>query len=191
MSNVRLGDLDWSRALDHAELMAPTTYAALLAWSRADPEVAGRVYVAPSDPELADTASYIAAYHIPIEASVNCVVVLGSRAGEERIAAAAIRADTRADVNHVIKRLLDVRKLSFMGIDDAVGRTGMEYGGITPIGLPAGWRVLVDARAAAVPAAIIGSGIRGSKLLLPGALLARSPGASVVDGLAYEPAERA
>ena len=60
----------------------------------------------------------------------------------------------------------------------------MEYGGITPVGLPAGWRILVDARVAAVPLAVIGSGVRRSKLLLPGALLAELPGAEVVDGLA-------
>jgi prolyl-tRNA editing enzyme YbaK/EbsC (Cys-tRNA(Pro) deacylase) len=60
----------------------------------------------------------------------------------------------------------------------------MEYGGITPVGLPAGWRLLVDARVAQVPAAVVGSGVRRGKLVLPGALLARMPGAEVVEGLA-------
>jgi prolyl-tRNA editing enzyme YbaK/EbsC (Cys-tRNA(Pro) deacylase) len=191
MGLVRLGDLDWQRALDHPELLAQPTHAALLAWARLIPEVAEQVQVAASDPGLADTAAYVAAYHVPIDASVNCVVVLGSRAGEERVAAAAIRADTRADVNHVVKRLLDVRKLSFMTMDEAVVGSGMEYGGIAPIGLPVAWRVLVDGRVAEIPWALIGSGIRGSKLLLPGELLARAPGAEVVDGLGYVPTERA
>jgi prolyl-tRNA editing enzyme YbaK/EbsC (Cys-tRNA(Pro) deacylase) len=190
MGLVRLGDLDWQRALDHPGLLAQPTHAALLAWARLVPEVAEQVQVAASDPGLADTAAYVAAYHVPIEASVNCVVVLGSRAGEERVAAAAVRADTRADVNHVVKRLLDVRKLSFMTMDEAVVGSGMEYGGITPIGLPAAWRVLVDGRVAEIPWVLIGSGIRGSKVLLPGELLARAPGAEVVDGLAYVPTER-
>jgi hypothetical protein len=43
----------------------------------------------------------------------------------------------------------------------------MEYGGITPIGLPEGWRLLVDARCVDIDVALIGSGVRRSKLLLP------------------------
>jgi len=64
-----------------------------------------------------------------------------------------------------------------------VAATGMEYGGITPIGLPPGWRLLVDAAVAAADEAVVGSGVRRSKLLLPGALLAALPGARVLDGL--------
>jgi prolyl-tRNA editing enzyme YbaK/EbsC (Cys-tRNA(Pro) deacylase) len=59
----------------------------------------------------------------------------------------------------------------------------MEYGGITPLGLPTHWRLLVDARVLDIDVAIVGSGVRRSKLLLPGRLLARLPGAEVVDGL--------
>jgi prolyl-tRNA editing enzyme YbaK/EbsC (Cys-tRNA(Pro) deacylase) len=44
--------------------------------------------------------------------------------------------------------------------------------------------VLVDAAVAAAPAVVIGSGIRGSKLALPGELAVRLPGAELVEGLA-------
>jgi prolyl-tRNA editing enzyme YbaK/EbsC (Cys-tRNA(Pro) deacylase) len=77
-----------------------------------------------------------------------------------------------------------VRKASFAPMADAVEQTGMEYGGITPVGLPDGWPVLVDAAVAAAPAVVIGSGLRRSKLILPGAALGRLPGARVLDGLA-------
>jgi prolyl-tRNA editing enzyme YbaK/EbsC (Cys-tRNA(Pro) deacylase) len=60
----------------------------------------------------------------------------------------------------------------------------MEYGGITPIGLPAGWPVLVDSAVAAAALVVVGSGLRRSKLGLPGKALADVPGASVVEGLA-------
>ena len=76
MGIVRLGDLEWSRAIDHPGLMAPSTHAALVAWATAVPEVADLVHVASSDPGLADTAAYVAAYHMPIDASVNCVVTV-------------------------------------------------------------------------------------------------------------------
>ena len=93
-------------------------------------------------------------------------------------------ATTRADVNGLVRKRLDARKASFAPMDDAVALTGMEYGGITPVGLPAEWPLLVDAAVAAAPAVVIGSGIRGSKLALPGELAARLPGAEVVEGLA-------
>jgi len=180
-----LGSLTWEPALDHLDLVAPVTADALRRWADADPEVAARVAVTEIDPDLADTAALNDAFSLPVEASANCVVVGGSRAGDERVAAAVVRAHTRADVNTRVRKLLDVRKASFLPTDRATAESGMEYGGITPIGLPAGWRVLLDARVVHDGAlALVGSGVRRSKLLLPGALLGRLPGVEVVDDLA-------
>jgi prolyl-tRNA editing enzyme YbaK/EbsC (Cys-tRNA(Pro) deacylase) len=159
-------------------LLAEPVRAALAAYPDAD------VFVAEIDPSLADTAEFCAAYGVAPEISANCVVVAGRRGGEQRVAACMVLATTRADVNNVVKRRLDVRKASFLPMDEAVVATGMEYGGITPIGLPPDWPVLVDAAVADLPYAVIGSGVRGSKLALPGKTLATWPGAEVVDGLA-------
>jgi prolyl-tRNA editing enzyme YbaK/EbsC (Cys-tRNA(Pro) deacylase) len=60
----------------------------------------------------------------------------------------------------------------------------MEYGGITPIGLPDEWPIFIDARVVEQAHVVIGSGIRGSKLWLPGPSLATLPGAEVIEGLA-------
>ena len=186
---LTLGSLTWSRAVDRLDLLAEPTAAALSGWAAVVPEVADAVQVTEIDPELADTAAMTEAYDLPLVVSANCVLVSGRRAGEERVAAAVVRATTRADVNAAVKRLLDVRKASFLPVDRAVEESGMEYGGITPIGLPTGYRVLLDAGvAAADPEAggtvIIGSGLRRSKIALPGALLATMPGVEVVEGLA-------
>jgi prolyl-tRNA editing enzyme YbaK/EbsC (Cys-tRNA(Pro) deacylase) len=159
-------------------LLAEPVRAALAAYPDAD------VFVAEIDPSLADTAEFCAAYGVAREISANCVVVAGRRGGEQLVAACMVLATTRADVNNVVKRRLDVRKASFLPMDEAVVATGMEYGGITPIGLPPDWPVLVDAAVADLPYAVIGSGVRGSKLALPGKTLATWPGAEVVDGLA-------
>jgi prolyl-tRNA editing enzyme YbaK/EbsC (Cys-tRNA(Pro) deacylase) len=94
-----------------------------------------------------------------------------------------VRPPTRAEVNGVGRRRLDVRKASFLPMDDAVAKTGMEYGGITPLGLPESWPILVDPAVAALPYAVIGSGLRRSKIAVPGTQLAAWPGAEVVDGL--------
>jgi prolyl-tRNA editing enzyme YbaK/EbsC (Cys-tRNA(Pro) deacylase) len=171
----RMGSLTSLPAVDHPQLLGPTVHAALLDWPRAD-----QVAVVEIDPDLADTAAMTKAYDVPLESSANCVVVVGSRSGEERVAACVVRADTRADVNSLVRRTLDVRKATFMSMDRAVAESGMEYGGITPVGLPAGWRLLVDASCLEIDAAIIGSGVRRSKLLLPGAVLAELPGAEIL-----------
>ena len=118
------------------------------------------------------------------EESANCVVIAGRRGGETSYAACMVAATTRADVNGLVRRHMGVRKASFGPVDEITALTGMEYGGITPIGLPGQWPVLVDADVAKLAVAVIGSGIRGSKLWLPGRLLAELPGAEVLPGLA-------
>ncbi|MCX6466681.1 MAG: hypothetical protein NTW05_24290 [Pseudonocardiales bacterium] len=175
-----LGTLVAVPAPDRPDLLAAPVAAALGAL---DPVDAARVGVAGIDPDLADTAAFCAAYGSPLDGSANCVVVAGRRGDEVRYAACLVLASTRADVNGLVRKRLAARKASFAPMDDAVALTGMEYGGITPLGLPEGWPVLVDAAVAAAPAVVVGSGVRGSKLALPGAVAARLPGAEVVEGL--------
>ena len=172
MSAPVLGKLEWRAASEVPELLAEPVRAAL------DELPAWAVAI---DPTLADTAAFCAEYDVPMAASANCVIVLGKRAGEEAYAAVMVLATDRADVNGVIRKHLGVRKISFTAQDDAVASTGMEYGGITAIGLPADWPILVDSRVTAAGLVVIGSGIRGSKLLLEGAELAKLPTATVLD----------
>ena len=152
-------------ASDTPELVAAPTAEALAALPA---DLTAEVF--PIDPELADTAALTEAYGLAPEHSANCVLVAG----------------TRADVNKRVRKLLDVRKASFLPMDRAVEESGMEYGGIGPIGLPEGYRLLVDARVVAADEVIIGSGIRGSKIILPGSEVARLPGAEVIEDLALE-----
>lgn len=174
-----LGSLEPVPALDRPDLLAPPVARALAGWPGADD-----VGVVEIDPDLADTAALAAAYDLGMDTGANCVVVAGRRGGEERVAACLVRADTRADVNALVKRTLDVRKCSFLSMDRAVAESGMEHGGITPFGLPDGWRLLVDDRVPAMPVAVVGSGLRRSKLLVPGETLARLPGVEVLTNLA-------
>lgn len=180
MSLPTLGTLHLEPVDTRPDLLAERVRSALAAWPHA-----GDVGVAEIDPELADTAACSAAYAVPLDAGANCVVVAGRRDGEERVAACLVRSDTRADVNGRVKRLLDVRKCSFLSMERAVEESGMEYGGITPVGLPDHWRLLVDERVTTTDLLLIGSGVRRSKLVVPGRLLAALPGAEVVDGLAH------
>jgi prolyl-tRNA editing enzyme YbaK/EbsC (Cys-tRNA(Pro) deacylase) len=175
---VMMGTLRTEPATQRPDLLADPVRDALATWAHA-----AEVLVAPIDPELADTAAFCAAYQVGLEVSANCVVVAGKREGAVRYAACLVLATTRADVNGIVRRLLDVRKASFAPMDTAVAETGMEYGGITPIGLPDGWPIFVDSAVAGTPMVIIGSGIRASKIELPGKVLGDLPGAQVIEGL--------
>lgn len=174
-----LGSLVTVPVTERLDLVAPPVAALLATWPHA-----GEVGVVAIDPAHADTSGTVDVYGVPWEAGANCVVIMGRREGEERTAACVVRGDTKADVNNRVKRLLDVRKCSFLAHERAVAETGMEYGGITPIGVPSAWRLLVDARVPDTELVLIGSGIRGSKIILPGRLLAELPGVEVVEDLA-------
>jgi prolyl-tRNA editing enzyme YbaK/EbsC (Cys-tRNA(Pro) deacylase) len=163
------GNLEWLPLAERLDLVAPPVAAQ-----------AGRIpqaRVAGIDPALADTAAFCEAYDVAPESSANCVVVVGRRGGEARYAAVMVLATMRADINGVIRKELDVRKCSFAPMDEAVALTDMEYGGITPIGLPQDWSVLVDESVAGAGDVVIGSGLRRSKLLISARALVDLPGA--------------
>jgi len=158
------GDLAWGPAADRPDLLADPVAAAIAGVPSAR--------VAEIDPGLADTAAFCEAYGSAPESSANCVVVAGRRGGETRRAAVLVLATDRADVNGTVRRHIDARKISFAPMEEAVDLTGMEYGGITPVGLPADWPVLVDDAVVAAGEVVIGSGLRRSKLLVDAAELA-------------------
>src|SRR5579872_2661414 len=122
-SSLRVGALDPVPALERPGLLAP---AVLQALSEAT-DWAGEIGVVEIDPEYADTASFCERYGVTPEVSANCVVVSGRREGEARFAACVILATTRAAVNTVVRRHLDVRKLSFAPMAEAIRLTAMEY----------------------------------------------------------------
>lgn len=179
MTDFILRGLTGVPAAERPDLLAAPTLAALTALDLLD-----SVGVVEIDPAISDTAATQEAYGLDAGQLVNCVLVAGRRDGVERVAAALVPASKRADVNGFVRRRLDVRKASFLPLETAVEASGMEYGGITPIGLPAEWPLLLDADAAEEPLVVIGSGVRRSKLLVPGGILAALPGAEVSADLA-------
>jgi prolyl-tRNA editing enzyme YbaK/EbsC (Cys-tRNA(Pro) deacylase) len=177
-----LGNLQPTSALDHPELLAPST----LEMIKTLPENS-EIGVAEIDPSFSDTAAFCAKYGITPDITCNCVVIEAKRGDKVTLAACVIQATTRADVNGLVRRTLDARKASFAPMDTAVAQSGMEYGAITPIGLPnslaSSWPILIDSKILDLPQIVIGSGIRKSKLILPGKLLASLPNAQVLEGL--------
>lgn len=176
-----IGRLQTKPALEQPDLLAAPVLEALRNWHGSCP--AEQFEVGEIDPDLADTATFCEHYHVGLEVSANCVVVAARRGGEERLAACVVLATTRADVNGLARRHLDARKASFAAMEVAVDQSGMEYGGITPVGLPVSWPVLVDPAVVETDRVVIGSGVRRSKLVIPGAALADLPTTVVLAGL--------
>ncbi|WP_055426474.1 YbaK/EbsC family protein [Bifidobacterium aesculapii] len=135
--------------------------------------------------EESDTDLWCPKYYVPFAITGNVVVVHThkTRKAPPQFAAAFVTADTRADLNGVVKHTLEVSKVSFAPIDAAVEATGMESGGMSPIGLPEGWPLLVDQHILSIPKLYLGSGIRPSKLVVDGSIFADLPGVTFVSAL--------
>ncbi len=180
---IQLGNLKFEPVTECLDLVADPVADAL----RSNPELAQAIGVAEIDPGVSDTASFCERYQVGAEFAANCVIVEGRRGEERHLAACVILATTRADVNGVVRKTLDYKRASFAPMEKAVLESKMEPGAITPIGLPASWPILVDSAVAATEYAIIGSGVRKSKLALPGAIFAKLPGVQVIEGLGRTP----
>lgn len=137
----------------------------------------------PCDPALADTAAFCAAYGFDPDESANTILVVG-KSDPPRFAACVVLATTRLDVNRVVRDRLGTRKASFAPPELTRELTGMEIGGVTVFGLPAGMPILVDARVMDRERIVLGGGSRNWKVIASPAILERLPGVVVVDGLA-------
>ncbi|MGH7819733.1 MAG: YbaK/EbsC family protein, partial [Candidatus Binatia bacterium] len=65
----------------------------------------------PIDPEYADTAAFCERYGYPLDHSGNTIIV-ASKKEPKTYVACVVRADRRLDVNHAVRRLLGVTRLS-------------------------------------------------------------------------------
>ena len=137
------------------------------------------------DPDLADTAQFCEAYGYDLEDSANTILVAG-RAEPPVHAACVVLANTRLDVNKVVRKRLGTRKASFASAADTEALTGMTIGGVTPFNLPDGMPVWVDARVMDRDRIVLGGGGRDRKVIASPKLLVAT-GAEVVDDLAKSP----
>ena len=135
---MRLGRLNFLSITDNLGLVAEPVEKAFYGYGSSG------IYVAEIDPNLADTAAFCEQYEIGMEISANCVIVEAKRADRIWYAACVILAINKADINGIVRRHLGARKISFAPMDTAVKISAMEYGGITPIGLPNDWPILID-----------------------------------------------
>jgi len=146
-------------------------------------ELGAAYEVVECDPDLADTAQFCEAYGYAMEDSANAILVAG-KADPQVFVMCLVLANTRLDVNKVVRKKLGVRKCSFASGDQTVEMTGMQIGGVTPFGTSTPLGLWIDSRVMERDQLIIGGGSRDRKLLVPPATLAAHPGAEVVEDLA-------
>lgn len=137
------------------------------------------------DPELADTAVFAERYNVPLTHSANAIIVK-SKTGEAKFAACLVLATCRLDVNHTVRKKLGARKVSFATPEETRDLTGMEIGGVTPLGLPEDLPLWIDARIMDLDYVILGGGGRDTKITVDPAIFNQTPATEVVEGLAKE-----
>ena len=135
------------------------------------------------DPDFADTAVFCERYGIPPENSANTIIV-GSKKEPKQYCACVVKATTRLDVNHTVKRLMGVSRVSFASAEETKALTGMMIGGVTVFALPPDLPLYVDDKLMSLDWVIVGGGSRSTKIKTSPEVFRRVPNASIVEGLA-------
>ena len=115
------------------------------------------------DPAFADTVVFCEKYGFPLDHSCNTLMV-ASKKEPKRYAVCVVLATTRLDVNHRVKKLLGVPKVSFAPPEEMHAVLGMAVGGVTPFALPADLPLYVDERIMSLEWIILGGGGRRLKV---------------------------
>ena len=134
------------------------------------------------DPDFADTAAFCERYEIPLENSANTIIV-ASKKEPKQYCACVVKATTRLDVNHTVKRLMGVSRVSFATADETKALTGMMIGGVTVFALPPELPIYVDDKLMSLDWLIVGGGSRSTKIKTSPDVFRRVPNATIVDGL--------
>ena len=140
----------------------------------------------PCDPDFADSAAFCERYGYPLKNTGNTIIV-ASRREPKRYAACVVQASSQLDVNHTVRRLMGVSRLSFASAAETATLTGMALGGVTPFLLPDDVPLYVDAPVMALDYVILGAGSRSAKVKVSPIVFDALPNARVIPGLSLAP----
>ncbi len=140
----------------------------------------------PCDPDFADSAEFCERYGYPLKNTGNTIIV-ASRREPKRYAACVVQASSQLDVNHTVRRLMGVSRLSFASAAETATLTGMALGGVTPFLLPDDVPLYVDAPVMALDYVILGAGSRSAKVKVSPIVFDALPNARVIPGLSLAP----
>lgn len=155
--------LEFVSVASHPEYVAPK----MLSFLKSH-ELTDKIQVAQIDPQYADGKKLSEAYGVDINQKLNCLAFVGKRVNS----------------GAVLKYAMDATKPSFANLDDVIAMTCMEFGSITPVGLPDDWQVLIGSSVKELDAVIIGGDRVDAKFKTTPQILARLQHAKFVDQLA-------
>jgi prolyl-tRNA editing enzyme YbaK/EbsC (Cys-tRNA(Pro) deacylase) len=133
------------------------------------------------DPSFADTAAFLEKYGFAAEDTCNSIVGI-AKSDPPKYACCVVLANSKVDINKTFSRTIGVKKCSFASGEQTLDLTGMEIGGVTPVGLGE-MPIYVDAAVMQRPRVLLGGGNRSSKLLLNPAELKKIPHVQIIEGL--------
>lgn len=133
------------------------------------------------DPSFADTASFLEKYGFTADETCNAIIGIG-KSDPPKYACCVVLASSKVDINKKFSQLIGVKRCSFASADQTLELTGMEIGGVSPVGLPA-MPVYIDAAVMNNKRVVLGGGNRTSKLLIDPAELQKIPDVHIIEGL--------
>lgn len=134
------------------------------------------------NPELADTAAFLE--HYGFGAHETCNAILGVAKSEPpKYGCCVVLANCKVDVNKKLCELLEVKRCSFASGEQTLALTGMQIGGVTPVGLPEDIPIFIDSKIMELPRVVLGGGNRNSKLIINPSELLKMPAVRAVEGL--------
>ncbi len=173
--------LDFQPVKDYPELVSESVHK----MASSTEILVGRI-----DPQYMNGTALSDHYDVNVEDGANCVIVRGKR-GEIRITAAVVvPVGYRADLNGIVRGKLDAKKVSMAPLEEILQETGMEYGSITPVGLPDAYRILIDSRLMLKDRIVVGAGKQIAKLLVPTEFFKSLPNVEIVEKLANLASDR-
>ncbi len=137
------------------------------------------------DPAFADTHAFCEQYGYDLQDCANTILVSAkfspSSGKENQLVACLLLASDKLDTNSKVRKALKARKVSFADAQTTKQVTGMQIGGVTPIGLPQEIPLWIDTNVLQRPEVILGGGTRDRKFLVPPNELLKLTNAASVD----------
>lgn len=179
------GLLTFNPVLENANLVPSTVYNAIQngTWSCNKKDF----LVAEIDPQYAGGKELCDKYQIDVSKGANCLIVNGIRGKNKTFAACLVPVGYKYDMSGVVRKTINARQVSVAPLDFVLAETQMEYGSITPIGLPNEWLLFIDPAVLKHDYIIVGGGLVKSKLCIPSSALLDISNANILEGLAKEP----
>lgn len=134
------------------------------------------------DPEYADTAAFCERYGVPADHSGN-TIICAAKSQPRQYCGCLVLATNRLDVNHAVRQLMGMARVSFASAEETATLTGMMIGGVTVFTLPGEVPIYIDEPVMALDYVVLGGGSRSVKIKISPQALRRLPTVTVVTGL--------